>query len=192
MTTVRMNSCRGSELGGVSTDRQAGWTLISPRMFDRTECKNNTNPSGPYGWFWEDQLLRAFKAIIFISHPQWAILISDERPVVRKQEDNEQEKWTTCVHPHLDFCILPIGMSPMLYFSKSNKTNTEHISYILPLCSRVSNSDICTWTIPYQTNTATKLFTCAVIHAMFPVYRKQISCILKLFLGSISITRGSW
>lgn len=61
-----------------SSDWQAGWTLISPSMFDRTECKNNTSPSGPYGWFWEDQLLRAFKAVIFISHPHRSILISDE------------------------------------------------------------------------------------------------------------------
>lgn len=87
-----------------STDRQAGWTLISPSMFDRAECKNNTNPSGPYGKFWEDQLLKAFKAIIFISHPQWVILISDEGLVVWWQEqDNEGENLPTCVHQRLDF-----------------------------------------------------------------------------------------
>lgn len=68
-----------------TADRLAGWTLISLSMFDRTECKNNTNPSGPYGWFWEDQLLGAFKAIIVISHPQWAILISDEGLVLWRQ-----------------------------------------------------------------------------------------------------------
>lgn len=98
-----------------STDWQAGWTLISPSMFDRAECKNNTNPSGPYGKFWEDQLLRAFKAIIFISHPQWDILISDEGPVVWWQrEENEQQTLTT-YKKHLDFCIHAIRISQMLY-----------------------------------------------------------------------------
>lgn len=89
-----------SELGGLrQTGRQAGWTLISPSMFDRTECKNNTNPCGPYGWFWEDQLLGAFKAIIFISHPRWVILISDEGPLLwRQSEDNERKERTTCAH----------------------------------------------------------------------------------------------
>lgn len=115
-----------------STDRQAGWTLISPSMFDRTECKNNINPSGPYGWFWEDQLLRAFKAIIFISHPQWAILISDEGPVVWRQKEHNER--TTCVHLHLHFCIFTIRMSKMLYFLKSNKAYPlTYFSYFTPL-----------------------------------------------------------
>lgn len=59
-----------------SVHREAGWTLISPRTFDGTGCKNNN--SGPYGWFWDDQLLWDFKAIIFILHLPWAILISYE------------------------------------------------------------------------------------------------------------------
>ena len=87
------------------TDRQAGWTVISQSMFDRTECKIAPGLVGPYVWFWEDQLLGAFKAIIFISHPQWAILISDEGASGEEAGGgggggNEQEEWTSWSKVH--------------------------------------------------------------------------------------------
>ncbi len=124
MTTARMNSCRESELGWTHPrkDRQVELSF-PPSMFNRSEWRNNLNPSGPYGWLWKDQLLEAFKAIIFISHPQWAILISDEGPMVRRQkENNKWEERTTCVHLH--FVFLQTGMSKIPYFViKTDKTH---------------------------------------------------------------------